>query len=520
MVRSQPILTVAEMRARESASAVAEGELMERAGRGIMQALRPRRPDLLAPGRRAVVLCGPGNNGGDGYVVGRLLAEAGVAVMLLDFGAPATPPASDALRRWTEAGGAAPRPLQRFEPDWDQPAPDLLVDALFGGGLSRPLPDALSESLVTIEELAPCGVTFRLAIDAPSGLNLDTGAVMVAERDPQIVLECDLTVTFDALRPGHLLGAGPALCGAVEVAELGIPLPLSANARTIPAPSIVDLDPAMELGASPHKYHHGHVLVLAGRPGRGGAARLAARAALRAGAGLVTVACPADALTENAARLDAIMLGVVDDADGLAALLEDKRITMIVAGPGLGLERAHALVPVALASGRACVLDADALTAFADDPQALFAHITGPAVLTPHGGEFARLFSDLADAPPIEAARQAARRSGAVVVLKGPVTIVGTPGGLADVLDLPPDPALPWITGTPWLATAGTGDVLAGMIAGLGARLGALPQAAPIAVWLHAMAARRIGRGLIAEDIPEALPALFRSLTAPPDSPA
>lgn len=508
---AKPILSVAEMRERESGSGIDPAELMERAGRGVVAAVRHERPDILSAGQTALILCGPGNNGGDGYVVARLLADAGLDVTVLAYGDPgALPdPAAQAHRAWVAAGGRV-APLLDHQPDWDRPPPALLVDALFGGGLDRPMPDDLSEALVTIDDRAAYALSYRVAIDAPSGLNLDTGRVMFATGRECIVLEFDLTVTFDALRPGHLLASGPTLCGKVVVAELGIAALAWGKTFTIPVPS--DFDPVLGSGEAPNKYDHGHVLVLAGGPGRGGAARLAARGALRVGAGLVTVACPSQALTENAARLDAIMLRTVDGADDLRALLTDARINVLVLGPGLGLDRARELVPVALASGRACVLDADALTAFADDPAALFAQLHKNVVLTPHGGEFARLFPDLADHPSvIEAAREAGRRCNATVVLKGPVTVISG-GGTAHVLATGTDPRTPAIPGIPWLATAGSGDVLAGMIAGLIARGGRAWTSPGKAVWLHAEAARRFGRGLIAEDLPDLLPAVFRDL--------
>jgi ADP-dependent NAD(P)H-hydrate dehydratase / NAD(P)H-hydrate epimerase len=266
-----------------------------------------------------------------------------------------------------------------------------------------------------------------------------------------------------------------------------------------------------------HKYGHGHALVLAGGPGRGGAARLAARGALRIGAGLVTLGCPPGALPENAARLDAIMLRPVAGPDGLATLLEDTRIAALCLGPGLGRDRARALVPAALAAGRATVLDADALTAFADDPAALFARLHDRCVLTPHGGEFARLFPDLAArlAEPattgpafskLDAARLAAARAGCTVLFKGPDTVIAHPGGRAAINAAHYDRA------APWLATAGSGDVLAGFIAGLLARGFGPMDAAETAAWLHVEAARAFGPGLIAEDLPEALPGVLRRL--------
>ncbi len=263
-----------------------------------------------------------------------------------------------------------------------------------------------------------------------------------------------------------------------------------------------------------HKYDHGHALILTGGVGHGGAARLAARGALRVGAGLVTVACPPAALIENAAQLNAIMVRSLKDADALNALLEDERLNALCLGPGLGKERARDLVPPALAARRATLLDADALSAFSDEPNVLLDKLHDGCVLTPHIGEFARLFPDISRRiaakgtgySKSDAARDAAARAGCVVVLKGAETVIAAPdAGAAIHLALGE-------SAVPWLATAGTGDVLAGFIAGLLAR-GFMPMAAAeTATWLHAEAARLFGPGLIAEDLPETLPEVFRSL--------
>lgn len=261
-----------------------------------------------------------------------------------------------------------------------------------------------------------------------------------------------------------------------------------------------------------HKYSHGHALVLAGGPGKGGAARLAARAALRVGAGLVTLLCPQVALAENAAQLTAVMLSPLPDAYALRGLLRDARIAALCLGPGLGQPRALEMVPAALWGSRPTVLDADALTAFAPDPAPLLNALHPAVVLTPHFGEFRALFPDLATAlseealPPVAAARAAAARAGCIVLLKGPETAIAAPDGTV---------ALHAATGTeaaPWLATAGSGDVLAGLIAGLMARGLAPFDAACTGTWLHAAAARSFGPGLIAEDLPEEIPRVFRAL--------
>lgn len=270
-----------------------------------------------------------------------------------------------------------------------------------------------------------------------------------------------------------------------------------------------DIRRALTKGEGQHKYHHGHALILSGGPGKGGAARLAARAALRIGAGLVTLACPPRAQDENAAQLNAVMLTALPDSFTLRGLLRDARLNALLLGPGLGVARAQDMVPAALWGKRPTVLDADALTALAQDP-ALAGTLHADCVLTPHLGEFARLCPDLPPGEDAEsradAARAAAARLGCTVLLKGAQTVIATPGGEAALHDATGPRA------APWLATAGSGDVLAGLICGLLAR--GLPPfvAACAATWLHAEAARGFGPGLIAEDLPEELPKVLRAL--------
>lgn len=267
------------------------------------------------------------------------------------------------------------------------------------------------------------------------------------------------------------------------------------------------------LGKAPdaHKYSHGHALILSGGVGQGGAARLAARAALRVGAGLVTIAAPPPALAEHAAHLNAIMLAPLPDSYCLRGMLRDDRISALCLGPGMGLRRAQEMTPAALSGKRPCVLDADALSAFAEDPQLLFSQLTPDCVLTPHLGEFRRLFPDLGaqllgGADTADITHTAAVRAGAIVLLKGPRTVIAAPTGAIALHDATAENA------APWLATAGSGDVLAGLICGLMARGIAPFDAACTGAWLHAAAARSYGPGLIAEDLPEELPKLFRAL--------
>lgn len=484
--------------------------LMDRAARGVVAAIFDRWPALRAAPHRAVILAGPGNNGGDGYVVGRLLAWAGWQVAAFALAPPATPDATAARAAFVDAGGTLPdRPL-----DWDdlQGAP-LVVDAMFGAGLARDIGPGVWGMLAMAQE-SGCPL---VAVDIPSGLCADSGRI----RSPSgwITGPVDLTVTFQRPRLGHHLDPAAGFCGRLVVADIGLERELDALLRGPEGDAVVDLTgaegPLAKDGG--HKYAHGHALILAGGPGEGGAARLSARGALRIGAGLVTVACPLSALAENAARMDTIMLRPLHDGAALARLLEDRRYNAICLGPGIGLDRARDLTPVALRSGRPVVLDADALSAWEGRPASLFAMLHDRCVLTPHGGEFRRLFPDLAarlaapaGAGPawskVDAVREAARRAGCTVLFKGADTVIATPSGRADVNSAHHDRA------APWLATAGSGDVLAGFVTGLLARGFHADQAARSAAWLHVECARIFGPGLIAEDLPEQLPQVFRAL--------
>ncbi len=278
-----------------------------------------------------------------------------------------------------------------------------------------------------------------------------------------------------------------------------------------PASDLAPLIAQLAKREDQHKYDHGHAVILSGGPGEGGAARLAARGALRIGAGLVTLACPLPALAENAARMDTVLLRPLHDSRALARMLEDRRYNALCLGPGMGFERARDMVPVALGSGRGVVVDADALSAHAADPEALFAHCGPHAVLTPHGGEFRRLFPDLAErvaGNPEAVLRQAAARAGAVVLLKGARTVIAAPDGALAVSDATGPRA------APWLATAGSGDVLSGIITGLLARGFTAFDAARLGSFLHVEAARAFGPGLIASDLHESLPQVLRNLAA------
>jgi hydroxyethylthiazole kinase-like uncharacterized protein yjeF len=471
--------------------------LMERAG----AAVADEAERLLPDGRnRVLVLCGPGNNGGDGFVAARDLAGRGFLVSLALLGDPAAlkGDAAEASRLWT--GPLAPL----AQADFDKA--DLVIDALFGAGLARDLDGEAAACVAAMNEWSRRTRKPIVAVDVPSGVDGATGEIR------GIAPQATVTVTFFRLKPGHLLYPGRELCGRIVLAEIGIRSDVLADI----APQTFANNPHLWGTAFPipkadgHKYTRGHGLVLTGGPNTTGAGRMAARGALRAGAGLVTVASPDAAMAVNAAHLTAIMLTRCDTPQHLRRLLEDRRKNVVVLGPGLGVgPQTRELVLTALEHGearRAMVLDADALTAFENDAQSLRAAIAtapGPVVLTPHEGEFGRLF-EATKQSRLERARAAARFSGAIVVLKGPDTIVAHPDGRVSIAFNAP----------PWLATAGAGDVLAGFIGGLLAQGMDAFEAASCAVWLHGECARLFGPGLIAEDLPEILPRVLGALYA------
>lgn len=525
-------VTSAQMRAIEQA-AIASGsvtgrDLMERAGRGVVEALFAEWPELAAEPRRALVLCGPGNNGGDGFVVARLLADWGWGVEVFLYGDPdRLPPDARANHdRWRAqhaVGGLDDLMARLRPPPGARGAAAILVDALFGTGLTRPLPDRLHGLARTLEDARQrsAGAPRVLAIDMPSGLCGDSGRVLGRTAGPNpggAVLSADLTVTFHRAKTGQFLQDGPRACGRLRLADIGLP------GESDPATDRVRLADETAMtglakGPGAHKYSHGHALILTGGAGHTGAARLAARGALRVGAGVVTLGVPDAAQAEVAGHVTAIMQRRIDDASDLAAALGDTRINAVCLGPGLGLDGSRAAIlatAMAQARGRGLVIDADALGLLAGDA-ALFAALPGGSVLTPHGGEFARLFPDLAEAlagdplkgpgfSKVDATRAAARRAGSVVLFKGADTVIAAPDGRCAINAAVYDRA------APWLATAGAGDVLAGFIAGLMARGVAPFEAAVQAAWLHAECARAFGPGLIAEDLPEALPGVLRGL--------
>lgn len=475
------LLSTAEMFAADTA-AIAHGltgeALMEAAGWQVAVAIRQR----FAP-RRVHVLCGPGNNGGDGFVVARLLESWGWPVRLFLLGDAARLRGDAALMAGRWKGSVQPLTLDSLD------GTPLLVDALFGAGLSRPL-DGMARRVVEEIAVRQCDV---VAIDVPSGVDGNNGQVLGAAAPAR------LTVTFFRPKPGHLLLPGRLLCGELVVGAIGIPervLDEIAPQTFINMPSLW-ADKIKWPQPTGHKYDRGHLLV-AGGAVLTGAARLAAMAARRAGAGLVTLAAPEGTADVYRGDRPGVM---IQPATAWERLVVDRRVTAAVIGPGLGIGRGtRALVADALSADKRCVLDADALTSFADDPEALW-QLGKTPVLTPHDGEFNRLFAHQGDR--LTRARAAAATSGAVILLKGSDTVVAAPDGRAAIsVDAPPT-----------LASGGTGDVLSGLIGGLLAQ-GMDPfEAACMGAWLHVRAAQIVGPGLIAEDLIGAMPAVWRSLT-------
>ena len=477
------LLTVEEM-SRADALAIAGGtpgvELMEAAGRAAADRICARWAS-----RPTTVLCGPGNNGGDGFVVARLLDGRGwpVRVALLGGRDRLKGDAAVNAARWT--GPVEPMSAKAVGDA------ELVVDAIFGAGLVR---DVDGEARAAIEAIGerPCA-----AVDVPSGVDGNTGEIRGAAPNAA------LTITFFRRKPGHLLDPGRFSMGDVHVADIGIPDSVLDEIR----PAAFANEPDLWAGAlrwprpGDHKYSRGHA-VIAGGAEMTGAARLAARAAMRIGAGMTSVLCPPEARTIYAAGLVGPLVVEAGSPEAFADYLGDPRRTAALVGPGAGVsDGTRELVSRALATGKPAVLDADALTVFAGSPETLFAAIGRmPAILTPHEGEFARLFESDGDKPA--RARKAASLSGATVLLKGTDTAIAAPDGrIAINANAPPE-----------LATAGSGDVLAGLALGLLAQ--GLPafEAACAAAWIHGEAATAFGPGLIAEDLPDLVPPVLRQL--------
>jgi ADP-dependent NAD(P)H-hydrate dehydratase / NAD(P)H-hydrate epimerase len=475
------------------AGGVSGFSLMENAGRAVADAVSIHQ----APGAQTVVVAGPGNNGGDGLVAARLLAERGYAVKVLLVGEPEKlkGDAGEAAKKWKgQIVAAQPAGLHEA---------DIVVDALFGAGLDRPV-GGLAHAMIEAMNAQAAPI---IAVDLPSGVNGTSGVVMGA------AVKASHTVTFFRKKVGHLLLPGRAHCGAISVAQIGIPDSVLARIAPHTFENIPEFwrDKFPVPRAEGHKYDRGHAVIVSGPMWSTGAARLAARGALRAGAGLVTIASPRDALAVNAAANLAVMVRPVDGAAELRELLADRRFNAVAIGPGIGVSEATCeLVLAALAGDRGVVLDADAMTSFAAAPRRLAAALQArgdrATILTPHEGEFSRYFNSL-DArtevgSKLDRARCAARLTGATILIKGADTVVAAPDGRASIATNAP----------PYLATAGAGDVLSGIIAGLLAQHMPALEAASAGVWLHGEAARAFGPGLISEDLPEMLPRVYRAL--------
>ncbi len=483
-------MTTEEMYAADAGAeqrGIASLALMEAAGTHAAREIRHRWAR-----QRTAVLCGPGNNGGDGFVIARLLRQAGwpVRVGLLGDAEGLKGEAAVNAKRWTRDGGA----IEPLSPDlvaWC----GLAVDALFGAGLSRSLsgtPRDVIEAIIATERLCA-------AIDIPSGVSGDTGAIVGGEAG--IAPSCDLTVTFFRPKPGHFLRPGKDLRGDLAVVDIGIPDGVLADIVPRTAVNEPELWTIPKPGPADHKYTRGHAVVF-GSTALSGAARLGAMAARRVGAGLVTAAAPVEAAPLYTDNAPGVMFQAIGEGDPIDAVLGDRRRNTVLIGPGHGVgPQTKDRVLAVLALNRATVLDADALTSFADEPDALFKGIAAcgrDVVLTPHAGEFNRLFGDGGDRDRLSRARAAAQESGAVILLKGSDTVIAAADGRAALS-----------AGAPAsLATGGSGDVLAGLITGLLAQ--GMPgwEAACAGDWLHAAAAREIGPGLIAEDVIDALPAV------------
>jgi ADP-dependent NAD(P)H-hydrate dehydratase / NAD(P)H-hydrate epimerase len=479
---------------RTIASGISGETLMENAGAAVAQAVMARHPH----DSRVAVVAGPGNNGGDGFVAARHLRQAGYRVSLHLIGRlqAIKGDAAQAARQWQEpiATGAT-----------DLKGAHVVVDALFGAGLDRPV---AGEALAAITAINGAGAPV-IAVDLPSGINGTTGAVLGS------AVTASQTVTFFRKKPGHLLLPGRMHCGSVEVAQIGIP----ADVLAIIRPATWENGPALWADKFPvptaqgHKYSRGHAVVVSGGRAHTGAARLAAMAALRGGAGLVTLATPGEALDINAAASLAVMVRPIDTAAEFATMLADSRFNAVAIGPGAGVgESTRDMAMTALAGRRSVVLDADALTSFADHTQGLFAALAKNPnpVLTPHSGEFHRLFDKSLENCPaaavskLAAATAAAGIAGAVVVYKGADTVIAAPDNRAAINANAP----------PWLATAGTGDVLAGLITGLLAQGMPAFEAAAAAVWIHGEAAAAAGPGMISEDLAPRFGEVYRRLLA------
>ncbi len=479
------VLTVEEMYQADQVSierGISGSTLMENAGAGVADLVKAK----FKP-KSCLVLCGPGNNGGDGFVIARHLKNAGVQTKVALFGEKKKLAGDAQLMAGKWRGKIHPLSPDLIDKDI------LIIDAVFGAGLGRPVTGLVADALTKVAQLGNPVV----AVDVPSGVDGNSGNIR------GVASKAAMTVTFFRPKPGHLLFPGRQYCGELRVIDIGIP----ADVLTEIEPSIHENHPDLWLADFPwpvwdtHKYQRGHAVILSGPRAKTGAARLAARAALRIGGGLVTVASPANAVNENATQLTAVMIEAFKNNAEFFDIIKDRRRNALLLGPGAGVGRStRSFVEKALKLKKSVVLDADALTVFANNPNRLFERIKCPCIMTPHEGEFSRLFDIEGD--KLKRAKLASAKANAVIILKGADTVIAAPDGRTAINTSAPA----------WLATAGSGDVLAGFCTGLLAQQMPAFEAACAAVWIHGASANAFGPGLIAEDISEAVPLVLSQL--------
>lgn len=488
------LLSVEEMY-RADALAIASGTsgttLMNTAGRAVADAV----VQSASPGQ-VVVLCGPGNNGGDGLIAALALAELNeqlvgrpweIRVCLLGEVSALKGDAKWAAEQWLARDDATIETASCGALE----GADVVVDAMFGAGLARPLGGVAADIVSKVNNLDQCTV---ISVDVPSGVLGDSGT------EHKVSIIADKTVTFFRLKPGHFLFPGRRNCGEIQCVDIGID---EEHLTTIDCQTFVNTPdlwgrhfPITAIDG--HKYNKGHALVVSGGMGKSGAARLAALAAIRSGAGLVTVGGPIAAIPELSNQLTTVMVAEIDQPDTLRQLLDDPRKNAVVVGPGNGVSGVtRDYVQAALSASCSAVLDADALSSFEGQTGALFPNLSEKTILTPHEGEFRRLFPGILEegSDRLTAARKGAAVSGSTIVLKGPDTIIASPDGRAAInFNAPPS-----------LATAGSGDVLSGIVGGFLAQSMPAWEAACAGVWCHGATASRLGPALIAEDLINAL---------------
>ena len=468
-------------------------ELMESAGRGVADIVT----NFAANSNRVVVLAGPGNNGGDGFVAARILHEQGFPVIVGLLGEESNISGDAKIALASLKNSSIPTKILTKEIVHDG---DIFIDALFGAGLCREIEGVAAESIEAINDTEKPVV----AVDLPSGIDGETGNIL------GVAFKATETVTFFRKKPAHVLYPGRSHCGNISVIDIGIPGHVIESIKPKLFCNQVEYWNHFipKFNQTGHKYHRGHSIVFSGPILSTGAARLCAQAALRVGSGLVTLASPSSALSVNASHLTAIMIKSCDSVDESKQLLADKRFNAVVIGPGFGVDaRTREFVTSILAGNQSVILDADSLTSFSAEPNNLFSQIkkstTREVVLTPHEGEFNRLFGEFTAAKSkVERARLAAKKSLAVVVFKGADTVIADPNGICVINENAP----------PWLATAGSGDVLTGLICGLVAQSVPAFFAACMGVWIHGEVARLLGPGIISEDLVSELQPIIKDL--------